>query len=66
MKCKDAIEILHVELEDERNMKQRLADEISEMQRVIEDYQVHDQDKNFRLQKITEESLQMQSEIVIL
>ena len=31
LKCKDAIETLHVELEDERNMKQRLADEIAEL-----------------------------------
>ena len=66
LKCKDAIETLHVELEEERNIKQSFADEISGLQRVIEDYQVHDQDKNFRLQKLTEENLQMQSEIVIL
>lgn len=66
LKCKDAIETLHVELEEERTDKQRLCDEVAELQRIIEDFQLQDQDKNFRLQKLTEESLQLQSEIMIL
>jgi hypothetical protein len=31
LKCKDAIETLHVELEEERNIKQSFADEISDL-----------------------------------
>ncbi len=39
LKCKDAIETLHIELEEERNEKQRLSEDMQELQRVIEDLQ---------------------------
>ncbi len=37
LKCKDAIETLHLELEEERTEKERMGNEMSEMQRIIED-----------------------------
>ena len=66
LKCKDAIEMLHIDLEEERSEKQRLGDDLNEMQRVIDDLQSQDQDKNYRLQKVTEDLLQLQSDLVIL
>ena len=38
LKCRDAIETLHIELEDERSEKQRLVEESSEMQTMIQDF----------------------------
>ena len=66
LKCKDAIEMLHIDLEEERSEKQRLGDDLNEMQRIIDDLYGQDQDKNYRLQKVTEDLLQLQSELVIL
>ncbi len=37
LKCKDAIETLHLELEEERTEKERMSNEMSEMQRIIVD-----------------------------
>ena len=35
LKCKDAIETLHLELEGERNEKLHLSEELSELHRVL-------------------------------
>jgi hypothetical protein len=40
LKCKEAIETLHGELEEERNEKQRLSEEVAELHRVIDDLQI--------------------------
>ena len=42
LKCKEAIETLHGELEEERNEKQRLSEEVAELHRVIDDLQIQD------------------------
>ena len=52
--------------EEERQRKAQMAEEIAHMQRLIEDMHAQDNDKNFRLQRLTEENLQMQSEIVVM
>lgn len=63
LKCRDAIENLHAEIEEERNEKVRLQDEIGELQRFVGDLQLVHQEKNFKIQKLTEEHIQMQSDI---
>lgn len=40
LKCRDAIENLHAEIEEERNEKIRLQEELGEMQRYVNDLQV--------------------------
>ena len=42
LKCRDAIENLHAEIEEERSEKLRLADELNECQRYINDMQLQD------------------------
>ena len=37
LKCRDAIETLHIELEEERTEKLRLIDEVQDLHRMIED-----------------------------
>lgn len=66
LKCRDAIESLHLEIEEERSEKQRLAEEFNELQRFYNDLQMNDQEKDYRIQKLTEDAIQMQSDILIL
>ena len=35
LKCRDAIESLHIELEEERQEKQRIGDEMEDLQRMF-------------------------------
>lgn len=66
LKCRDAIESLHLEIEEERAEKQRLADELSELQRFTNDLQLQDQEKTFSLQKLTEDGIQLQNDLMVI
>ena len=66
LKCRDAIESLHIELEEERQEKQRIGEELQELQRMFQDLQINDSEKNFRVQKLTEDSIQFQNDLLIL
>lgn len=66
LKCRDAIERLHIEIEEERAEKQRLGEEMQEMQRYINEIQINDQEKSYRIQKLTEDQIQMQNDMLVL
>ncbi|CDW72869.1 UNKNOWN [Stylonychia lemnae] len=66
LKCRDAIESLHLEIEEERTEKQRLTEQYHELQRFNNDLQMNDQEKDYRIQKMTEDAIQMQSDILVL
>jgi hypothetical protein len=38
LKCKDAIEGLHIELQEERAMKERMTEEMNDLQRALDDF----------------------------
>lgn len=42
LKCRDAIEALNVQLEEERQEKQGMAEEMMDMRRLIEDMNAQD------------------------
>ena len=66
LKCRDAIEQLHLELEDERQDKHRLIEEVNELTRVLQEVQMSEQDRQFRMQKLTEDSIQLQGDVLVL
>jgi FtsZ-binding cell division protein ZapB len=59
LKCRDAIESLHLEIEEERAEKQRLSEDLHELQRYYSDLQAVEQEKAYRIQKLTEGGIQM-------
>jgi hypothetical protein len=38
LKCKDAIEGLHIELQEERAIKQHMTEEMADLQRALDDF----------------------------
>ena len=66
LKCRDAIENLHQEIEEERAEKVRMGEQLQEYQKYMQEVQMNDQDRNFKIQKLTEDSIQFQSEIHLL
>ena len=57
LKCKDAIETLHLELEAERTDKQQLGEELSEVHRALQEMREQDNEKNYRMQRLAEENV---------
>lgn len=63
LRCRDAIEELHAEIEEERSVKGHLQREIQELQQYAADLQLQDQELQYNLQSHSDENQRLQAEI---
>lgn len=63
LRCRDAIEELHHEIEDERTAKTAVQKEMQEAQGMLHDMRIREKELIFEVEQLHEKTAQMQSQV---